>query len=72
MLEDEILAPGVLPSMYVTAIARAEHGAWPLGAVDVYPIDDAHLLAYARAAKTRAGFQKYLDEHVLHRVALAS
>ena len=72
MLEDEILAPGVLPSMYLSVIARAERGAWPLGAADVYPVDDAHLLAYARAAKTRAGFQAYLDEHVLRRAAVAS
>jgi glutaconate CoA-transferase subunit A len=68
MLEDEILAPGVLPAMYVTGTARAERGAWPLGASDVYPIDDAHLLAYARAAKTREGFRKYLDEHVFRRI----
>ena len=72
MLEDEILAPGVLPSMYLTGIARAERGAWPFGVADVYPIDDAHLLAYARAAKTREGFQAYLDEHVLRSAAVAS
>lgn len=71
MLEDEILAPGVLASMYVTGVARAERGAWPLGAVDVYPIDDAHILAYARAAKTREGFQRYLEEHVFGHTALA-
>ncbi len=72
MLEDEILAPGVLQSMYVTGVARAERGAWPFGVADVYPIDDAHLLAYARAAKTREGFQAYLDEHVLRSAAVAS
>lgn len=72
MLDDEILAPGVLPSMYVTGIARAERGAWPLGAVDVYPIDDEHLLAYARAAKTREGFQNYLSEYVFRPAAVAS
>jgi glutaconate CoA-transferase subunit A len=72
MLEDELLAPGVLPAMYVTGIARAERGAWPLGASDVYPIDDAHLLLYARAAKTREGFDAYLKEHVLGRHAVAS
>jgi glutaconate CoA-transferase, subunit A len=65
MLEDELLAPGVLSSVYVTAVARAERGAWPLGVADVYEIDDAHLAAYARAAKTREGFRRYLDEWVL-------
>ena len=64
MLEDELLAPGVISSTYVSGIARAERGAWPLGVADVYAIDDAHLMAYAAAAKTREGFQRYLDEHV--------
>jgi len=64
MLEDELLAPGVLASVYVTGIAQAQRGAWPLGVVDVYPIDDAHLAHYARAAKTREGFERYLDEFV--------
>jgi glutaconate CoA-transferase subunit A len=62
MLEDELLAPGVLASIYVDAVAHAERGAWPLGVADVYGVDDAHLAHYARAAKTREGFQRYLDE----------
>jgi glutaconate CoA-transferase subunit A len=65
MLEDELLAPGVLSSVYVSAVARAERGAWPLGVAQVYEIDDAHLAAYARAAKTREGFRRYLEEWVL-------
>ncbi|MGH8674650.1 MAG: CoA transferase subunit A [Burkholderiales bacterium] len=64
MLEDELLAPGVLASMYVSAVAHAPHGAWPLGVPDVYPIDDAHLAQYAKAARTDAGFERYLDEFV--------
>lgn len=64
MLEDELLAPGVISAAYVTATARAERGAWPLGVVGLYDIDDAHLAQYAKAAKTRAGFQRYLDEFV--------
>jgi glutaconate CoA-transferase subunit A len=64
MLEDELLAPGVLSAVYVTAAAQAKRGAWPLGVPGVYDIDDAHLMRYARAAKTREGFQRYLDEFV--------
>lgn len=64
MLEDEVLAPGVLSAAYVTATAQARRGAWPLGVPEVYDIDDAHLMRYARAAKTREGFQRYLDEFV--------
>jgi glutaconate CoA-transferase, subunit A len=64
MLENELLAPGVLSGAYVTAVAQASRGAWPLGVPDVYDIDDAHLMRYAKAAKTREGFQRYLDEFV--------
>jgi glutaconate CoA-transferase subunit A len=64
MLEDELLAPGVISATYVTAAAQARRGAWPLGVAGVYDIDDAHLALYARAAKTREGFERYLDEFV--------
>jgi glutaconate CoA-transferase subunit A len=64
MLEDELLAPGVLSAAYVSALAQARRGAWPLGVPEVYDIDDAHLMRYAKAAKTREGFQRYLDEFV--------
>jgi glutaconate CoA-transferase, subunit A len=64
MLDDELLAPGVLSGAYVTAVAQARRGAWPLGVPDFYDIDDAHLMHYAKAAKTREGFQRYLDEFV--------
>ena len=64
MLEDELLAPGVVSSIYVTGVAQAERGAWPLGVIDLYPIDDAHLQQYAKAARTQAGFEHYLDEFV--------
>jgi len=62
LLEDELLAPGVVSSIYVTATAPAARGAWPLGVAGLYDIDDAHLAHYAKAAKTREGFQRYLDE----------
>jgi glutaconate CoA-transferase subunit A len=65
MLEDEILAPGVVSSIYVTATAKAPRGAWPLGVAGVYGADDMHLSQYAKAAKTREGFQRYLEEWVL-------
>jgi glutaconate CoA-transferase subunit A len=64
MLEDELLAPGVISAAYVSAVAPAKRGAWPLGVPGLYDIDDAHLMRYAKAAKTREGFQRYLDEFV--------
>jgi len=69
MLEDELLAPGCIGSVYVTAVAPAPRGAWPLGVPGAYGIDDAHLMQYARQAKTAAGFRQYLDEFVLKAVA---
>jgi len=69
MLEDEVLAPGVLSATYVTATAQARRGAWPLGVPEAYDIDDAHLARYAKLAKTREGFGRYLDEFVLRPVA---
>jgi glutaconate CoA-transferase, subunit A len=69
MLEDEILAPGCIGSVYVTAVAPAPCGAWPLGVPGTYDIDDAHLLHYARLARTDEGFRRYLDEFVLKTVA---
>ena len=64
MLEDELLAPGVISAIYVSAVAPAQNGAWPLGIAGVYDIDDAHLAHYAKAARTREGFQRYLEEFV--------
>jgi glutaconate CoA-transferase, subunit A len=67
MLEDEILAPGCIGSVYISAVAPAPHGAWPLGVPGLYGIDDAHVQKYARLAKTAEGFKKYLDEFVWNR-----
>ncbi len=64
-LEDEHLAPGVISGAYITHIAVAERGAWPIALMDEYPADAAHLAGYARAARTEAGFRAYLDNHVL-------
>jgi len=65
MLEDELLAPGCIASVYVSAAAPAPRGAWPIGLAGVYDSDDAHLALYARAARTREGFARYVQEWVL-------
>ena len=65
MLEDELLAPGVVSAIYVTATAQAARGAWPLAMPGVYGVDDTHVSQYAKAAKTQEGFQRYLEEWVL-------
>lgn len=46
--DDERNVSNVLPSLYVTAIAVAPRGAWPLGLDDHYETDAAAMAAYAR------------------------
>ena len=63
LMQDEALAGGSLPALYVTAIAEAPNGAWPLGLAGHYSPDAAHLAGYAEKARSRQGFEDYLAEH---------
>jgi glutaconate CoA-transferase subunit A len=69
--DDEATAAGVLPALYVEAIAEAPKGAWPLGMGDLYPEDGEHLRDYVRLARTPEGFASYLERHVTKRTAAA-
>ena len=60
LLADENSAAGVLPALYVTAIAEARNGAWPLGLWGEYLLDDAEVARYARMAKSADGFAAYV------------
>lgn len=71
LLADEAFAAGTIPAIYVSAVAEVRDGAWPVGLADRYPPDAAHLAEYARLARTPAGFQQYLDEHVRGRASAA-
>ena len=64
LLADETLAAGTLPALYVTALAEAPQGAWPMGLAGRYEPDRAHLAAYAQAAASDEGFAGYCAEHV--------
>ncbi len=72
LLEDERLAPGVISATYIDQVAVAERGCCPIALLDEYPADPAQLRAYAKAARTEAGFADYLERHVLHRPAAAA
>ncbi len=61
LLDDEVTAAGVLPGLYVEAVAEAPRGAWPLGLQDLYGADEAELGRYAEAARSEAGFRAWLD-----------
>jgi glutaconate CoA-transferase, subunit A len=64
LLDDPVLAAGSLPGFYVSAIAVAPRGAWPLPLPDYYALDEAHIAEYASLAATPDGFSKYLDKYV--------
>jgi len=64
LLDDPVLAAGVLPGFYIDTIAQVKNGAWPLSLPNAYPVDVAHLSEYARLAKTAEGFARYCDAHV--------
>ena len=64
LLADETLAAGTLPALYVTALAEAPQGAWPLGLAGLYEPDRAHLADYARLAASEEGFSAYCAAHV--------
>jgi glutaconate CoA-transferase subunit A len=64
LLEDERLAPGTISATYIDAVAVAPRGAWPIGLLDEYPPDEAHIDEYARLARSEAGFDRYLDRFV--------
>ena len=60
LLEDEKLAAGVLPAMYVTAVAELKNGAWPTGLYAEYPPDNAEIARYAQLARSEHGLHDYL------------
>ncbi|MBR0799946.1 CoA synthetase [Bradyrhizobium jicamae] len=61
LLEDERMAAGVLPAMYVSAVTEFKNGAWPTGLYAEYPPDNAELARYAQLARTSEGLQEYLS-----------
>ena len=69
LLASEASAAGVLPALYVEAVAVAPRGAWPLQLAGEYKRDEAHLAEYAALAATADGFQRYLERYVFARKA---
>ncbi|NOX41368.1 MAG: CoA synthetase [Alphaproteobacteria bacterium] len=61
LMADPLRAPATIPALYITKIAKAGNGAWPLGLEGVYDIDKKGFSTYAKAAKTSDGFADYLD-----------
>ena len=64
LLADDRSAAGTIPALYVSAIAAAPRGAWPVGLRGAYPPDRAELQRYAERARTPEGFRHYLEEQL--------
>lgn len=62
LLDDPARAAGVIPAIYVTAVAKAQRGAAPLRFWSAYAEDEAAMARYVSAAKTAAGFSQFLEE----------
>lgn len=65
LLNDEQMGPGSLSSVYVSAVAHAPRGGWPLSLQRRYPEDIEHIKEYARLARTDEGFAEYMRKFVL-------
>jgi glutaconate CoA-transferase subunit A len=65
LLADERWAAGTIPALYMSALAVAKNGAWPVGLRGRYPADAAHLQRYVEMAQTEAGFRRYVEEIIL-------
>lgn len=60
-LADDALAAGTLPNLYISGVAEAREGAWPSVLHGVYDADREEIAAYAREAKSREGFEAYME-----------
>ena len=65
LLNDTNMAAGTISSLYISALALAKNGAWPVGLFGTYPADDEHLRLYIDMARTEDGFQNYLSRYVM-------
>jgi glutaconate CoA-transferase subunit A len=65
LLADDRWAAGTIPALYISALAVAKNGAWPVGLRGRYPADAAHLQRYVEMAQTEDGFRRYLEQLIL-------
>lgn len=60
-LADDALAAGTLPNLYISGVAEAKEGAWPSVLHGLYETDREEVATYAREAKTKEGFEAYIE-----------
>lgn len=61
LMADPAASPGVIPAIYVDGVALAPRGAAPLRFLDHYPLDEAWMNDYVRAAGTSEDFAAWLS-----------
>ena len=62
LLDDDRIAAGTIPGLYISAVTVAQKGAKPLGLRGCYQADHKELQDYVELAQTADGFQRYLDQ----------
>lgn len=64
LFDDEKMAAGVLPALYVDKISKAPGGSWPLPFWYTGGGDDEHIKTYMQMAGSDKGFSEYLQQYV--------
>ncbi len=64
IMEDEKLAAASISSLYVSGVALAERGAWPLDMPGHYTIDRNNVEEYARVSGSGDGFQAWIANNI--------
>jgi glutaconate CoA-transferase subunit A len=62
LIEDPARGGAVLPAIYVSGIAVAKRGAWPLAFADLYPMDDAAIGRYMMLARSAEGLAQFIAQ----------
>jgi len=65
LMADERMASGAIPAFYISAIAEAPKGAWPMALPGCYGEDSDYLARYCQAAASTAGLAAWLAEEGL-------
>lgn len=64
LLDDPAMAAGAIPGLYITAIAEAKTGCWPLALPHGYAADREHLALYVKMAQSQDGFDGYVRQFI--------
>lgn len=62
LMADQKYAPACIPAHYISGLAVAKNGSWPIGLEGVYATDEDAVVQYAKAAQTTSGFDAFVAE----------